>query len=114
MKNLLWVASIFLLSNTALAIEESTIVVDYNKINVQACQQIETLEGPTGYRMMGPPEVLGSFKDKVRKKAEDIGATHIVWSYVESGLERQIYGKVYNCNSPAENKRVRTSKLLNY
>lgn len=114
MKYLIWIISILLISNTALAIEETIVLVDYNKNDVQACQEIETLQGPTGYRMVGPPSAMAKFKASVKEEAESTGATHIVWSYVDSGLERTLYGKVYNCNNRIKNTQKYHSKLLNY
>ncbi len=58
---------------------QSSIVEVGAREDVKGCQFLATFQGPSGYRMWGPPMVIGNFKNEVIRQAENIGATHILW-----------------------------------
>jgi hypothetical protein len=58
---------------------QSTIIEASAPEEVKGCQFLESFQGPSGYRMWGPPMVIGNFKNEAIQKAERIGATHILW-----------------------------------
>lgn len=76
--------------------QENQIVVADNRM-VEGCLQVATFEAPAGYSMVGTPEPVAGFKSEVMKKANEMGATHVSWSYESSQLRQTIYGKAYKC-----------------
>ncbi len=80
MKKALLVFSFLLLTGCGgFAGRQSTIIEVSDREQVKGCQLLESFQGPSGYRMWGPPMVIGNFKNEVIQKAEMIGATHILW-----------------------------------
>jgi len=98
MKKLFLVASLIVLSSSAQAIEHSNKVIVTDEDMIQGCQNLETLEAPAEYRMIGTPGVALGFKSEVLKKAEQLGATHITLTYEDSQLRRTAYGRIYKCS----------------
>ena len=58
---------------------QSAIIEVSNREEVKGCQILASFQGPSGYRMWGSPMVIGNFKNEAIQKAENIGATHILW-----------------------------------
>lgn len=98
MKNIFLVASFIALSSSAFALDQTGQIVVADEDQVKECQQLDTIEAREGYRMMGTPEAANGFKNEVIKKAQEMGATHVTWTYVDSQLRRTIYGRIYKCN----------------
>ncbi len=80
MKKALLIYPLLLLAGCAgLAGRQSAIIEAGDWREVEGCQLLESFQGPSGYRMWGPPMVIGNFKNEVIRKAEIIGGTHILW-----------------------------------
>ncbi len=80
MKKALLVFSFLLLAGCGgFAGRQSSIIEVSEREQVKGCQLLASFQGPSGYRMWGPPMVLGNFKNEVMRQAENIGATHILW-----------------------------------
>lgn len=88
---------ILLIYQTACAAENRITVIEPN--SVSSCSYIGTIEGPSGYRMVGAPPVTGNFKTQAMAKASKMGATHISWAQQENLLSETIVANVYNCNN---------------
>lgn len=78
-KTLLVFSILFLAGCGGFTGRQSTIVEVSDQEQVKGCQFLESFQGPTGYRMWGPPMVIGNFKSEAIQKAEMLGATHILW-----------------------------------
>lgn len=87
-----------LLSSGAFAIDQSSLISLSRTETMGQCQKIETYQGPTGYRMVGAPPVMGSFKMDTMNKAKAMGATHIRWAHDNNGLGTSVSGEAYVCN----------------
>lgn len=100
MKRIILVASLIALSSSAqvFAFEEQTQIIVADNRMVEGCLQLGTFEAPAGYSMVGTPEPVAGFKSEVMKKAREIGATHVSWSYESSQLRQTIYGRAYKCD----------------
>jgi hypothetical protein len=80
MKKALLVILFLLLAGCAgFAGRQSNIIEVSTPEEVKGCQFLESFQGPSGYRMWGPPMVIGNFKNEAILKAKRIGATHILW-----------------------------------
>jgi hypothetical protein len=117
MKKALLVFSFLLLAGCGgFAGRQSTIIEVSEREEVKGCQLLESFQGPSGYRMWGPPMVIGNFKNEVIQKAENIGATHILWrnnilwgnnipwSNKVTGLGETAFVDVYKCPVSKSNK----------
>ncbi len=99
MRSVCLIAVSIALSNSAFALDYSNHIVVVDEGQVRDCRQLDTIEAREGYRMMGTPEAANGFKDEVLKKAREMGATHVTWTYVDSQLRRTIYGRIYTCDT---------------
>jgi hypothetical protein len=78
-KVLLFFSFLLLAGCGGFAGRQSIIIEASDREQVKGCQLLESFQGPSGYRMWGPPMVIGNFKNEAIQKAERIGATHILW-----------------------------------
>lgn len=104
MKIALMFLSLFLLAGCGgFAGRQSTIIEASDREQVKGCQLLESFQGPSGYRMWGPPMVIGNFKNEAIREAEKIGATHILWRYSiiwrnkSTGLGETAFVDAYKC-----------------
>jgi hypothetical protein len=117
MKKALLVFSFLLLAGCGgFAGRQSTIIEASTPEEVKGCQFLESFQGPSGYRMWGPPMVVGNFKNEAVQKARRIGATHILWrnkvywgnnspsSYKVKGLGETAFVDAYRCPVSEGNK----------
>jgi hypothetical protein len=117
MKKALLVFSFLLLAGCGgFAGRQSTIIEASTPEEVKGCQFLESFQGPSGYRMWGPPMVVGNFKNEAVQKAKIIGATHILWrnkvywgnnspsSYKVKGLGETAFVDAYRCPVSEGNK----------
>ncbi len=80
-KALLIFSFLFLSGCGGFAGRQSTVTEASDRAQVRGCQFLASFQGPSGYRMWGPPMVIGNFKNEAIQKAEMLGATHILWRY---------------------------------
>lgn len=97
MKKFIVAAALIAIASSAQAFENHQPVIIASAANVGQCQLVGTFRGPTGYRMMGSPSVAAGFEGGAMQMAAEKGATHMVWAYEDSGLERTVLGKAYKC-----------------
>jgi hypothetical protein len=76
---------------------QSTIIEVSEREEVKSCLFLKSFQGPSSYRFWGPPTVIGNFKNEAIQKAETIGATHILWRTVNTGLCETAFIDAYKC-----------------
>ncbi len=119
-KTLLIFSFLFLAGCGGFAGRQSTIVEASTPEQVKGCKLLASFQGPSGYRMWGPPMVIGDFKNEAIQKAEMLGATHILWrnkilwrdytpwSNRVTGLSETAFVDAYKCPvSEAEKEKNR-------
>ncbi len=76
---LIFISFLLLAGCGGFAGRQSTIIEASDREQVKGCKLLASFQGPSGYRMWGPPMVIGDFKNEAIQKAEMLGATHILW-----------------------------------
>jgi len=97
MKKFVLSAALIAIASSVQAFENQKPVIIASASNVEQCQLVGIFRGPTGYRMMGSPSVAAGFESGAMQMAAEKGATHMVWAYEDSSLERTVLGKAYKC-----------------
>lgn len=103
MKKMLIVLPLLFLAGCATASKPYPLVeTDYE--TVRDCRQVAKFRGPDGYRMWGPPAVIGDFKYESAVKAKAMGATHIHWRVGGPGIEGGLTGWAVDCTGILDEK----------
>jgi hypothetical protein len=111
MKKLWLIVPILLLTGCAgFPCKKSPLIEVGNPDQLQDCRLLKTFSGPASDRMWGTP-YIGDFKNKAMKKAEEMGATHVLWRAESDGIEFVPVLKAYKCpvNSEAFRNRDENS-----
>jgi hypothetical protein len=97
MKILFLAATVFLLAGCGLFTKKPSSIVEVgDKDQLKDCLLLQTFEAPTGERLLGTP-YIGNFKIESIKKAEQLGATHMVWWTDVDGIGGIGVLQVYKC-----------------
>ena len=96
MKKMLAILSLLAVAGCATANKPYPLVETSSEL-VRNCRQVARFHGPEGYRMWGPPAVIGDFKYESAVKAKAMGATHIHWRVGAPGMDGSITGWAYDC-----------------
>ncbi len=95
-KALLAVTLLCLAGCAGFTAKESPIIEVGERDQVEGCQLLKTFREPAGKWMWGTP-YIGNFKNEVIKKAEQMGATHILTRYEIDGIDSTCIVNVYKC-----------------
>jgi hypothetical protein len=76
--------------------------IEVSASNVQNCRYVDSVEGSSGYGKKSGWQSLA--KSSALTKAEELGASHVVWERFEpvGGFNGTATAKAYNCNSYAK------------
>jgi hypothetical protein len=97
MKILFLAFTVFLLAGCGLFTKKQSSIVEVgDKDQLKDCLLLQTFEAPAGPRFWGTP-YMGNFKIESIKKAEKIGATHMVSGTEVDGIGATTVLQAYKC-----------------
>lgn len=95
-----WLISILLLSLGAVACvhypsQKSIQVLEANEARVAKCKFLGQVYGEGHYPFLAI--ALEIAKENAKKKAAEIGATHVFWTEIGPGIKPFVVGRAYDC-----------------